>query len=102
MAHMKGDMSGAAAVLGSMWGIANLAKNGKIKGAYHFIGLIPLCENMPSSNACKPGDILVASNGKTVEVDNTDAEGRLILADALHYAHNFAPESITDLATLTG
>ena len=66
------------------------------------LGLTPLCENMPSAHATKPGDVVVARNGKTIQVDNTDAEGRLILADALDYAHDFKPQAIVDLATLTG
>lgn len=64
--------------------------------------MIPLCENMPGSNANKTGDVIKAMNGKTVRIDNTDAEGRLILADALHYAKNFNPQFIVDVATLTG
>lgn len=67
-----------------------------------FIGLTPLCENMPSSSALKPGDVIVAMNGKSIQVDNTDAEGRLILADALCYAAKFEPKITLDLATLTG
>lgn len=65
-------------------------------------GLTPLCENMPSSNSLKPGDVIVAMNGKSIQVDNTDAEGRLILADALCYAATFKPKITLDLATLTG
>lgn len=67
-----------------------------------FTGLTPLCENMPSSSALKPGDVIVAMNGKSIQVDNTDAEGRLILADALCYAATFKPKITLDLATLTG
>lgn len=67
-----------------------------------YIGLTPLCENMPSSSALKPGDVIVAMNGKSIQVDNTDAEGRLILADALCYAATFNPQVTLDLATLTG
>lgn len=67
-----------------------------------FIGLTPLCENMPSSSSLKPGDVIVAMNGKSIQVDNTDAEGRLILADALCYAATFKPKITLDLATLTG
>lgn len=63
---------------------------------------MPLCENMPSGKAVKPGDVVTAMNGKTIEVDNTDAEGRLILADALCYAASFDPTAIIDMATLTG
>lgn len=63
---------------------------------------MPLCENMPSGKAIKPGDVVTAMNGKTIEIDNTDAEGRLILADALCYAQTFNPSGIIDMATLTG
>lgn len=66
------------------------------------LGLIPLCENMPSGTANKPGDIVTAMNGKTIQIDNTDAEGRLILADALCYAASFDPKFTLDIATLTG
>lgn len=65
-------------------------------------GFIPLCENMPGSSATKPGDVVVASNGKSIQIDNTDAEGRLILADALHYASQHKPRAMIDMATLTG
>ncbi len=61
-----------------------------------------MCENLPSGRANKPGDVVTAMNGKTIQVDNTDAEGRLILADALCYAHKFDPQLIMDMATLTG
>ena len=78
-----------------------------MKNAYMYIliflsGFIPLCENMPGSIATKPGDVVVASNGKSIQIDNTDAEGRLILADALHYASQHKPRAIVDMATLTG
>jgi leucyl aminopeptidase len=96
MAEMKMDMSGAAAV------ICTLEAASKLKLPIHLVGLIPLAENMPSGSALKPGDIVTISNGKTIEVDNTDAEGRLILADALVYANNYKPKLIIDLATLTG
>jgi aminopeptidase len=66
------------------------------------LGLIPLTENMPSGSATKPGDVVYAMNGKSIIVDNTDAEGRLILADALYYAQEFDPQLIVDIATLTG
>jgi leucyl aminopeptidase len=96
MDEMKGDMGGAAAVIGAMQAIAAL------KPAINVTGLVPTCENMPSGTAFRPGDILRILNGKTIEIVNTDAEGRLILADALSYAaqQNFSP--IIDLATLTG
>ncbi len=96
MAEMKMDMSGAAAVIGTFHAVA------KLKLKKHIIGLIPSVENMPSGTAVKPGDIIRHYNGKTSEVDNTDAEGRLILADALSYADTFKPELVIDLATLTG
>ncbi|MDP1677353.1 MAG: leucyl aminopeptidase [Bacteroidota bacterium] len=96
MAEMKMDMGGAAAVIGTFDAVSRL----KIKR--HIIGLIPSVENMPSGSAVKPGDIIRHYNGKTSEVDNTDAEGRLILADALSYAETFKPEVVIDLATLTG
>jgi leucyl aminopeptidase len=96
MAEMKMDMSGAAVVLGAMEAAA------KLKLPIRLTGLIPLCENMPGGTAQKPGDIITISNGKTVEVDNTDAEGRLILADALVYAGKYKPKAVIDLATLTG
>jgi len=96
MWKMKGDMSGAASVAGI------LAAASALKIPMNIIGVMPLAENMPSGTAVKPGDILIISNGKTVEVDNTDAEGRLILADALHYASKQKPDLIVDMATLTG
>lgn len=96
MAEMKMDMSGAAAVIGTMEAAARL------KLPVHVIGLIPTTENMPSGSAIKPGDIITHYGGKTSEVDNTDAEGRLILADALAYASRYKPAAVIDLATLTG
>jgi leucyl aminopeptidase len=96
MDTMKGDMGGAAAVFGAMQAIAAL------KPGINVTGLIPTCENMPSGTAFRPGDILRISNGKTIEIDNTDAEGRLILADALSYAVKAGLSPIVDLATLTG
>ncbi|MFZ4621469.1 MAG: leucyl aminopeptidase [Bacteroidota bacterium] len=96
MAEMKMDMGGAAAVIGTFHAL------GKLKLKKHVIGLIPSVENMPSGSAVKPGDIIRHFNGKTSEVDNTDAEGRLILADALSYASKFKPSVVIDLATLTG
>jgi aminopeptidase len=96
MGMMRGDMGGAAAVVSTMWALASLQIKTKA------ICLTPLCENMPSGTATKPGDVLRAKNGKTVEVDNTDAEGRLVLADALVYANSFKPASVIDVATLTG
>lgn len=96
MALMKGDMGGAATVAGTFLAVASLGL------PVSLVGLMPLCENMPSGTAVKPGDVVYAMNGKSIEVDNTDAEGRLILADTLCYAHSFNPKAIVDLATLTG
>lgn len=96
MDKMKFDMCGAAAVIGAMKVIANLMLPIKV------VGLAPVCENMPGHNAQRPGDIVTAMNGKTIEVLNTDAEGRLILADALSYAAKFKPKALLDIATLTG
>ncbi len=96
MSEMKMDMSGAAAVIGTMMVAAHL------KLPLHLIGLVPTTENMLGGSAMKPGDIITHLNGKTSEVDNTDAEGRLILADALSYASRYKPDLVIDLATLTG
>lgn len=96
MGLMKADMGGAATVSASFEAIARL------QVPINVIALVPLCENMPSGSANKPGDVITAMNGKTIEVDNTDAEGRLILADALCYASKFNPRAIIDVATLTG
>ncbi len=97
MELMKFDMGGAAATLGAARAIAELKPAGVV---VHFI--VAAAENMPSGKAIRPGDILIASNGKTIEVDNTDAEGRLTLADSLVYAENLGVDAIIDLATLTG
>ncbi len=96
MEDMKYDMSGAAAVLGALHGIAEL------KLAANVVGIIPSTENMPSGSAVKPGDVIKSHLGKTIEIINTDAEGRLILADALAYARRFKPAAMLDAATLTG
>lgn len=96
MLTMKDDMSGAACVLGVMGVLKELNPQVEVHG------IIAACENMPGSNAYKPGDILTAKNGKTIEVDNTDAEGRLTLADALCYASELGVDEVIDLATLTG
>ncbi|MEK6277914.1 MAG: leucyl aminopeptidase [Actinomycetota bacterium] len=96
MHEMKMDMSGGAAVLEAINAIAELGL------AVELIGVVPSTENMPSGHAIKPGDIITQYNGKTVEVNNTDAEGRLILADALAYCVELGAERIVDLATLTG
>jgi leucyl aminopeptidase len=96
MGDMKYDMAGAATVIGVMRAVAELELPIKV------VGLVPTAENMPSGTAIKPGDIITTSSGKTVEVDNTDAEGRLLLADALHYSNRFNPDIVVDFATLTG
>ncbi|MEA2719417.1 MAG: leucyl aminopeptidase [Candidatus Eremiobacteraeota bacterium] len=96
MHEMKYDMSGGAGVIGAMWAI------GKLRPKFNVIGLVPSSENLPGHRAMKPGDILKAMNGKTIEVINTDAEGRLILADALCYAKMLGATKIIDTATLTG
>jgi leucyl aminopeptidase len=96
MDRMRGDMGGAAAVMGAMLAV------GQLEIPLHVVGLMPATENLPSGHAYKPGDVITAMNGKTIEVINTDAEGRLILADALAYASRFEPQAVIDLATLTG
>lgn len=96
MDEMKYDMCGAAAVLGVFKAI------GALELPLNVVGLIPTCENMPSGRATKPGDVLTSMSGQTIEVLNTDAEGRLILCDALTYAERFEPAAVIDIATLTG
>jgi leucyl aminopeptidase len=97
MEDMKGDMGGAACVAGLMWALAAR------KAAVNAIGIVGLVENMPSATAQRPGDIVTSMSGQTIEVLNTDAEGRLVLADVLWYAQErFKPKIIVDLATLTG
>lgn len=96
MSDMKSDMHGAATVVGTMQTIARLGIKRNV------VGIIPATENMPSGSALVPGDIITFMNGKTAEIDNTDAEGRLILADALCYADRYKPNTVIDLATLTG
>jgi leucyl aminopeptidase len=96
MEDMKYDMSGAAAVLGTFEML------GRLKPNIHVVGLIPSTENMPSGTAVKPGDVVTSHLGKTIEIINTDAEGRLILADALSYARRYEPAAVVDIATLTG
>jgi leucyl aminopeptidase len=93
---MKYDMSGGAGVIAAMYAI------GKLKPKLNVIGVVPSSENLPGHRAMKPGDILRAMNGKTIEVINTDAEGRLILADGLCYARELGATKIIDCATLTG
>ncbi|XP_070501999.1 cytosol aminopeptidase-like [Chironomus tepperi] len=96
MDQMRGDMGGAANVVSTLWAIASLKVPINVKA------FTPLCENMPGNYATKPGDVFFGRNGKSVCIDNTDAEGRLILADALSYASDFKPRFILDVATLTG
>ncbi len=96
MDEMKFDMCGAASVLGTLRAVAEL----QLK--LNVIGLVPTCENMPGGAASKPGDIVTSMSGQTIEILNTDAEGRLILADALTYAERFKPQAVIDIATLTG
>jgi leucyl aminopeptidase len=96
MDRMKDDMSGAAAVL------ATLQAASKLQLPYHLVGILPATENLPSGKAYKPGDILKTLSGQTVEVISTDAEGRLILSDALTFSLQYQPKAIIDLATLTG
>lgn len=96
MELMKHDMAGAAAVLGTLQAVAAQ------KLPVNLVGLVPLAENMPDGHAYKPGDVLTTLSGLTVEINNTDAEGRLILCDALQYAQRYQPSAVIDLATLTG
>ena len=96
MEEMKYDMSGGAAVIAAMSAL------GKLKPKFNVVGIVPATENMPGGKATKPGDIVKAMNGKTIEVINTDAEGRLILADGLCYAKKLGATKIVDVATLTG
>jgi leucyl aminopeptidase len=96
MDEMKFDMGGAASVLGTFAALAEL------QPAINVVGLIPSCENMPDGQAVKPGDVVTSMSGQTIEILNTDAEGRLILCDALTYAARFKPRSVVDIATLTG
>jgi len=96
MEDMKFDMSGGAAVLGAFAAI------GRLKPALNVVGLVPATENLPSGTAVKPGDVVKSHLGKTIEIINTDAEGRLILCDALSYVRRFKPAAVLDIATLTG
>ncbi len=96
MDEMKFDMGGAASVLGTFAALAEL------RPAINVVGLIPSCENMPDGLAVKPGDVVRSMSGQTIEILNTDAEGRLILCDALTYAARFKPRAVVDIATLTG
>lgn len=96
MGDMKSDMGGAAAVLGAMKAV------GALDLPLRVIGITPATENMPDANAYRPADVITASNGVTIEIISTDAEGRMILADALVHAGNYKPDAVIDLATLTG
>ena len=96
MDEMKFDMSGAASVLGVFRSLAAL------KPAINVVGLIPSCENLLNGRAVKPGDVVTSMSGQTIEILNTDAEGRLVLCDALTYAERFKPAAVIDIATLTG
>ena len=96
MDEMKFDMSGAAAV------IAAVCLTAELRLPLNVVGLVAACENLPSGRAVKPGDIVTSASGQTVEILNTDAEGRLVLCDALHYARRFNPSTVIDIATLTG
>ena len=96
MDRMKDDMSGGAAVASAMRAIAEL------KAPIRVVGVIPIAENMPGGHAIRPGDVLKCASGKTVEVLNTDAEGRLVLGDALWYAQKLGATHLVDIATLTG
>jgi leucyl aminopeptidase len=96
MDEMKYDMSGAAAVIAAV-GLA-----AELRLPLNVVGLVASCENMPSGKAIKPGDIVASASGQTVEILNTDAEGRLVLCDALHYARRYKPAAVIDIATLTG
>jgi leucyl aminopeptidase len=96
MDEMKFDMTGAASVFGALKALATIG------AAVNVVGIVPTCENMPSGRATKPGDIVRSMSGKTIEVLNTDAEGRLILCDGISYARRFKPRAVVDIATLTG
>ncbi len=96
MDEMKFDMCGAAAVLGTMLAL------GELQPKCHVVGAIPACENMPGGRATRPGDIVKSLSGQTIEIINTDAEGRLILCDAMTYVQRFKPRCMIDIATLTG
>jgi leucyl aminopeptidase len=96
MGEMKSDMGGGAAVLGAM------KVAGQLGLPLHVVGIVPATENMPDANAYRPADVITASNGKTIEIISTDAEGRMVLADGLVYAGRYRPKAVVDLATLTG
>ena len=96
MLNMKNDMGGSAAVFGVLQVVAELGL------PVHLVGLVPSAENMISGNAYRPGDVITTLSGKTIEILNTDAEGRVILSDALFYAQRYEPDAIVELSTLTG
>jgi leucyl aminopeptidase len=96
MEKMKTDMAGAAVVMGTLMAVAGL------KLCVNVVGLVPAVENLPGGAAFKPGDVIKSMSGQTIEINNTDAEGRLILCDAIHYAQTYRPSAIIDIATLTG
>ena len=96
MDEMKYDMCGAASVLGAMRAVAELELNQSV------IGVIPACENLPSVRANRAGHVITSMSGQTIEILNTDAEGRLVLCDALTYVQRFKPQAVIDIATLTG
>lgn len=96
MGKMKGDMAGGAAVIAAMWAI------GKLQIPAHVVGLVPAAVNMPDGRAWMPGDVVTTMSGKTVETVTTDAEGRMLLADALHHVQSMRPARVVDIATLTG
>jgi leucyl aminopeptidase len=96
MDEMKHDMAGGAAVIAALRAVAQLAL------PLHVVGLVPAAQNLPDGKAYLPGDVIRSASGKTIEVLNTDAEGRILLADALHHARSFEPQAVIDLATLTG
>ena len=96
MDEMKFDMTGAASVFGAIKALATIG------AGVNVVGIIPTCENMPSGRATKPGDIVTSMSGKTIEVLNTDAEGRLVLCDGISFARRFKPRAVVDIATLTG
>src|SRR5690606_13907265 len=96
METMKSDMAGAAAVYGAMQAAAELEL------PLHVVGIVSAAENMPSSGSYRPGDVVTTLSGKTVEVLNTDAEGRIILSDALYYAQRYQPDAVVELSTLAG
>jgi leucyl aminopeptidase len=96
MDEMKFDMSGAGSVLGALRALAGM------KAPVNAVGIVPACENMPGGAASRPGDVVTTMSGQTVEILNTDAEGRLILCDALTYAERLKPDAVVDVATLTG